>query len=83
MGNLFSTNQGLGLSAGSASNLLPTFLEAIPMLSSILSSAGGESSGGLLSSLRALKEDPQALGRLIQQLTGAMPELEGLLKAKE
>mgnify|MGYP000886440166 CR=1 FL=1 len=82
MGNLFSTSRGVGQAANPFADLLPAFLEAIPMLTSILKSGGEGSSAGRLSSL--LKEmDPQALSALIQRFTGTMPNLQGVLQAKE
>lgn len=67
---------GTGAAAESLAELLPAFLEAIPMLTSILKPTEEGSPSGRLSSL--LKElDPQALRALIQRFTGNMPDLEG------
>lgn len=76
MGNLFSASTGLGQRQDPLAELLPAFLEAIPMLTSILKPTEEGSPSGRLSSL--LKElDPQTLRALIQRFTGNMPDLEG------
>ncbi|NLM41953.1 MAG: hypothetical protein GX199_06540 [Firmicutes bacterium] len=81
MGNLFSTSRGVGQAANPFADLLPAFLEAIPMLTSILKSGEGSSAGRLSSLLKEM--DPQALSALIQRFTGTMPNLQGVLQAKE
>lgn len=68
----------------SESDGIQALTRGIPMLSSILESLGA--SGGKLSRLTDMfeqMEDPEVLETLAEQITSAMPGLEGLLNTKE
>ncbi|HHW73330.1 MAG TPA: hypothetical protein GX393_08895 [Firmicutes bacterium] len=68
MGNLFSTSRGAGTWENPVSDLLPAFMEAIPLLSSIL---------------KPSEDGSPPLLSLLQRLATAVPGLEGVEKAKE
>lgn len=74
MGNAFYRQSDLGISADSILDLLPGVMEAVPMFSSLL---GSLKTDGLE------HKDTDVLKSLTQQVSKAIPGLEGLLTTKE